>query len=148
MQQLKDLLDQAQIMQLATATSDGQPWICSVYFVYDDQLNVYWLSYPERRHSQELAQNARAAVTMPIKVDLPVISLSAEGSVTRVHDEQVVQKIMERYVAKYGEGRGFYERFLAGSNKHVMYQLTPQHYILFDEVHHTGAAARQQIDLP
>ncbi len=54
------------LMQLATV-QDGQPWIANVFFVVDAQLNFYWLSYPNRRHSRELAINPKAAIAIAIK---------------------------------------------------------------------------------
>ena len=43
-------------MSLATC-QDGKPWVCEVHFVYDDELNLYWRSTPDRRHSKEIAAN-------------------------------------------------------------------------------------------
>lgn len=129
---IRGLIDSAYSLQLATEYN-GQPWVCSVYFVADEKLNIYWLSLPERRHSQELAQNPKAAITMPIKTSLPVIGLGAEGSVAQVTDLETVKNIMELYVQKYKEGSLFYQKFLTSQNKHQMYKFTPSKFVLFDE---------------
>jgi len=47
-------------MSLATCAGN-KPWVCEVHFVYDDDLNLYWRSTPDRRHSQELAANPHVA---------------------------------------------------------------------------------------
>lgn len=47
-------------MSLATCVNN-KPWVCEVHFVYDDDLNLYWRSTPERRHSQEIAVNPHVA---------------------------------------------------------------------------------------
>lgn len=139
-------VSKAKVMQLATSVDD-QPWACTVYFVADNQLNLYWLSFPERRHSKELAQNTKAAITMPLKTDVPVIGVSAEGRVAIVEDIDRAKQMIELYVAKYNTGNSFYENLLKGTNKHVMYQFSPQRYVLFDECNFSGELARQELEL-
>jgi uncharacterized protein YhbP (UPF0306 family) len=50
-------------MQLATV-KDGQPWLCTVYFVADDDFNLYWTSGRSRQHSLEILSDSKAAVTV------------------------------------------------------------------------------------
>ena len=120
-------------MQLATAV-DNTPWVCNVYYVSAAQ-KLYWLSFPQRRHSQEIAVNARAAATVMIKPTRPVIGVQVEGMATIVSDPPTVQSVMRLYVEKYGEGDTFYSKFIEGSNKHALYCLEPISLVLFDEVH-------------
>jgi uncharacterized protein YhbP (UPF0306 family) len=37
------------------------PWVASVIYVFDDDLNIYWISLPNARHSQAIAKNEKAA---------------------------------------------------------------------------------------
>ncbi|MDT4847546.1 Ribonuclease H [compost metagenome] len=131
------------VMQLATSR-ENVPWISTVYFVADDERNIYWLSLPGRRHSEEVVGNPRVAVAIAIKQDLPVIGIQAEGSVTIVDDAATVEKILANYVKKYdGAGKEFHQRFVEGKNKHQLYKLTPSSLVLFDEVHFkTGPAQK------
>ena len=74
-------LAQARVMQLATAMSN-QPWVCTVHFASDDELNLYWTSKIERRHSMEIAKNNKVSAAIPIEdnqKDGYVIGLSFEG---------------------------------------------------------------------
>ncbi len=130
---LKEYLSQGRVLQLATVSKD-QPWISTVYFVVDDAINLYWLSFPTRRHSQEIAANNKIAITMPVKFDVPVIGVQAEGTAEVVNDPEEIKKIMKKYVEKYDAGKSFYENFIANKNQHVMYRFTPASYVLFDEV--------------
>lgn len=123
----------ARTMQLATVM-DGKPWISTVYFVADDELNLYWLSWPERRHSREIAENPQVAATVVIKTDKPVIGVQLDGVADIVTDSTRVVEVMDRYVAKYDAGKEFVAKFAEGTNHHVLYALTPQHIQLFDEV--------------
>lgn len=130
------------VLQLATV-HDGKPWVATVYFMVDDDLQVYWLSWPERRHSREIAENTQVAATVVIKTNRPAIGVQLEGAATVVTDASEVQRVMERYVAKYDEGQQFYDAFVAGTNKHVMYKLAPSAIWLFDEVNHAGESPLQ-----
>jgi uncharacterized protein YhbP (UPF0306 family) len=132
-------------MQLATSVND-KPWVCTVFFVVHKD-NVYWLSYPERRHSQEITTNSLVAATVVVKADLPVISVSLEGSASRVLDEVMVAEVMKIYIAKYNQGVQFYDRFMDGTNRHVLYCLKPSLITLFDEVNFSGEAARQEFEV-
>ncbi|HSW77897.1 MAG TPA: pyridoxamine 5'-phosphate oxidase family protein [Candidatus Chromulinivoraceae bacterium] len=126
-----DEINRQKVMQLAT-TKAGQPWVCSVYFVVDDG-KFYWLSLPDRRHSRELAQNKKAAVTIAIKQSMPVIGLQAEGTVRTVRNLDEIERVLAVYVKKYKQGVNFVERFKKGENRHMLYCLTPREIMLFDE---------------
>lgn len=132
---IDEFLTLGQVMQLATS-KENKPWISTVYYVADAERNIYWLSLPERRHSQEIMQNTHVAVAIAIKQDIPVIGIQAEGSVEIIKDAAIVKSILASYVKKYdGAGKEFHQRFLDGKNKHELYKLTPELLVLFDEVH-------------
>lgn len=134
---LPELLKEGRLMQIAT-TSGDQPWICTVYYVADTQHNLYWLSFPTRRHSQEIANNRHIAIAIAIKHDKPVIGIQAEGSATAVTDPNEVKEVMQNYVAKYNQGKDFYNNYKSGTNRHVLYKFTPNNYVLFNELHFDG----------
>lgn len=133
---VKELVDtylaEGRVMQIATSVKDI-PWVCSVYYVALEGC-IYWLSWPERRHSREIATNAQVAAAIVVKQDLPVIGVQVEGVAEEVADADVVKTVMELYVAKYGSGAKFYDAFIKGENHHRMYRLTPRKIALFDEV--------------
>jgi uncharacterized protein YhbP (UPF0306 family) len=136
-EQIKRHLSYKEMMQIATAQGD-QPWICTVFFVADELQNLYWLSSPERRHSQEIARNQKVAIAVPVKSDWPVIGIQAEGVATVVQDAEEVKHVMELYVTKYGKGKDFYDNFVKGTNQHNLYKFTPNTFVLFDEVNFAG----------
>lgn len=125
-------LGTTKLMQVATV-NNGKPWVCTVYFVADDNFNFYWLSLPMRRHSQEIAKNKTVAIAIAVKADLPVIGIQAEGTVEIATNIKVVEIIMELYVAKYNSGKDFYKNFTDGTNQHQLYKFTPINLVLFDE---------------
>ena len=121
------------LMQIATSV-DNQPWIANIFFVMDEQLNFYWLSFPNRRHSRELAVNNNAALSIAIKTDKPVIGVQAEGTVEQIARMSVIEKILPLYVKKYGQGKDFITLAKAGKNQHILYKFSPVSLQLFDEV--------------
>src|SRR2546430_2002753 len=92
------------MMQLATLDGD-QPWACTVYFVPDANLNLYWISLPSRRHSQEIERHPKVAAAIPIKhvVGESVIGLSVEGEAEVVTDAGELKQAAELYAARYGK---------------------------------------------
>lgn len=138
------LINAAKAMQLATLRGD-QPWICTVYFVVKNG-KFYWLSFPERRHSQEVADSPNAAVAIAIRQDVPVIGLQAEGEVQIVHDIAEAESVLKLYVTKYGKGGEFIGRLKQGTNHHELYCLVPRKIMLFDE-RTPGGVPYRQIDL-
>lgn len=124
-------------MQIATV-QDGCPWICTVYFVPDESGDLYWLSLPERRHSQEIDEDNHVAVAIAIKHDQPVVGIQAEGTAFVIDDPAIIKPVLNTYVEKYGSGKEFYDNFIAGKNQHKLYRFTPERSVLFDEVHFPG----------
>lgn len=121
----------AKTMQLATVRA-GRPWIATVYFVLHD-MHFYWLSFPSRRHSEDIALDEHAAIAIVVKESKPVIGIQAEGRAVSVTDIAEMTAVISQYVKKYGQGAQYVERFLAGENEHQLYRFTPDKVMLFDE---------------
>ncbi|MDZ7785572.1 MAG: pyridoxamine 5'-phosphate oxidase family protein [Candidatus Saccharibacteria bacterium] len=143
---ISDAFKVASLMQVATS-AELQPWVCTVYFVADDDFSLYWLSWPERRHSREIAKNDKVAIAIAVKHDQPVIGIQAEGRAEVVRDGKIVEEILPKYVKKYGAGKDFIERFKAGDNEHQLYKFTPSKIVLFDEKNNPPEKARQEMEL-
>lgn len=122
-------------MQIATVR-DNKPWVATVYFVVGDDMRLYWLSYPTRRHSEEIGNNSHVAGTIVIKQDVPVVGVQLEGEAHEIKHARTVAKVMVQYVAKYGVGKNFYKNFKLRQNKHSLYEFTPKRIVLFDELHY------------
>lgn len=121
----------AKTMQVATAI-DNKPWLATVYFV-EYKTKFYWLSEPNRRHSNELLQNPKCAIAIVIKEDMPVIGVQAEGQAKIVSDLKTIANIMPKYISKYGLGKEFISRAMEGINKHQLYEFTPNDIKIFNE---------------
>jgi len=61
-QEALEYLNSQRLMSIATF--DNEPWIASVYFVIDDDLNLYFISSPKTKHAQAIKSNPKVAVSI------------------------------------------------------------------------------------
>lgn len=134
---IRQYLAKVQVMQLATV-KDGQPWCCNVHYAFDDELNLYWVSTPARRHSQEIASNAKVAAAIMLKPDNPVIGVQIEGVAIQLADRAELEKAVRVYDDRYHHDPEFFDDYVAGKREHKVYRLTPRSIVLFSEVDFPG----------
>jgi uncharacterized protein YhbP (UPF0306 family) len=131
---IREYLKNARVLQLATSV-DNKPWACNVHFYSDDDLNLYWISNLERRHSQDIKQNPNAAITIKVHEDTLeehyIIGLSAEGKATLATMEDA-KRISELYRKKLDKDPKTVEDALTETSQNKFYRLTPIKFIVFD----------------
>ena len=89
------------LMQLATIGEDGKPWLCNVYFVTDENNNIYWTSARKRRHSKEILSNQNAAVTIVHDPEnKQALQITGQATEVPLGDSARVDAL---YSAKFGE---------------------------------------------
>ncbi len=148
--QVLDYLKSHNTMTLATCAGD-LPWAATVFFASDD-LRLYFFSAPESRHCQNLAANARVAVTVQEDYrDWRVIKgVQLEGSVQLVDGVLAKTKAMAIYARKYPdviklftnpESGVFYKAFL----KVKFYCVVPERLFFIDN--EQGFGKRQELVL-
>ncbi len=131
-------LQDVMLMQLATCR-DGQPWLCNVWFVADEEDNIYWMSLQSRRHSAELTDNPHVAATFH-KWYAGGFGEKGQALVMSGHATLVPQVDIERvynlYVARHPHLQNVQtcKDFADGSGAHVFYQLTPTEIVWWDEI--------------
>lgn len=100
---LKNLVEQylteKNDMQLATVANGG-PWICTVYFVHDENFNLYWTSGRSRQHSLEILNDSKAAVTVVRDTERKQ-ALQIVGNAYEVADDDL-ERVHDLYQGKYG----------------------------------------------
>ncbi len=57
------ILENTHLMSLATQ-DEGGLWVSDVIFIFDEDLNIYWMSKPEVRHSKAILAHAQVAGTI------------------------------------------------------------------------------------
>ena len=58
------ILDGASYVVLATADTDGVPWASPVWFAMEGYRELYWVSYPGARHSENIAVRPQIAMVV------------------------------------------------------------------------------------
>lgn len=132
---IKDYLSTAKLMQLATSI-DNQPWVCSIWFATDENLNIYYFSSITRRHSKEVMENNKVAgaIVLPQTPNDPPRGLQFQGIVEQLNKQVDIDKAISVY-----EGRIFskekIEEFINHKEKpHKFYRIKPTQFVLFDVV--------------
>ena len=121
------------LMQLATV-SNGQPWVCSVWYSFDASLNIYFFSAINRRHSVDLETGSQVAGAMTIPhtpQDIPR-GLQFEGTATKLTSEADVAHARSVYEGIIFDARTI-DKFMADQeHPYVFYKITPTKFVLFD----------------
>ena len=101
---IRDLITRTIHMSLATVR-DNKPWVCEVHFIYDDDLNIYFMSKVSRRHSQEIADNPYVSGTIVRQHDKGEFCSGAlyyEGQAHAVTDEARQHELRELFGQRLG----------------------------------------------
>lgn len=137
---VRQYLPKFNTMQLATS-KDDQPWVCTVHYYCDEDLNFYWISDTNRRHSKEIHDNPLVSSYILIHEDKPderyVIGMSIIGRAEAVDspDPQVVDGYLRKFA---GNKAQFVENALNTEKPDKFYRLTPSKVILFDTKNLSG----------
>jgi uncharacterized protein YhbP (UPF0306 family) len=131
-------------MSLATCVGN-KPWVCELHFAYDDNLNLYFRSKENRRHSQEIALNSQVAgnIVKQHALEDEVVGLYFEGVA------EVLQNVDENHPAyiAISEKLGMDESIISDSNiegGHKFYKITVNNWYAFGRF---GADNGQKLEL-
>jgi uncharacterized protein YhbP (UPF0306 family) len=134
---IKEYLEKARMMQVVTAR-DNQPWACTVYFAYDDSLNLYWISSTTRRHSEEIRNNEKVAgtIVLPHTPGDKVRGIQFQGVAKELASKEEAIAGMKWYAKRYGMKPERVDAIVGNKDGHVCYKITPTSIVLFDEVNY------------
>lgn len=120
---VEEVLNKGYLMSLATV-DDGGPWVSDVIYVHDDQLNIWWISMPQTRHSKAILADARVAATITVSTELgePNLGLQISGTAERVEGDDLARATKHR--TKRGKPAPSREGELIADG-HVWYRLKP-----------------------
>lgn len=150
-QLIENYLREAKLMQVATV-ADNKPWVATVWYAHDKNLNLYFISRKDRRHIQELKNNSHVA-----------------GTIVVAHEEGIGQKVRGIQFAGKAEIVGIRELINAYTLlkkkypnivKHIpnldfvkqgailvrFYKIIPTTVVLFDEINFPDNP-RQELNL-
>ena len=93
------------LYHLSLATSrDNKPWVCEVHFGYDQELNLYFISLPTRRHSEDIAYNPRVAgnIIPQYSLEAPdILGIYFEGTCKKLEnetDKQIAFRALQEHI--------------------------------------------------
>jgi len=144
---IKDYLKEAKLMQLATSL-DNQPWVCSVWFAADADLNIYWISSEARRHSNEVLKNPKVAgaIVMPQNPDNPPRGLQFQGIAKMLEDQKDIDRATSLFTDRIFSKEKIKEFMENKEKPHRFYRIKPTKFVLFDAVNFPENA-RQEYNL-
>ncbi len=86
-------------LTIATASKTGKPWISPVFFSYDDNYNLYWVSDKNSLHSKLLRNNPQASIVI-FNSQAPIgkgDGVYFETIVKELEDESEIKKAVQIY---------------------------------------------------
>ncbi len=80
-----EVLEKTHLMSLAVRDTNGL-WVSDVLFIFDNDLNIYWMSDPDVRHSQAILQNSEVAgtITFSTKSKEPNLGIQFSGQASKI----------------------------------------------------------------
>lgn len=83
----KQIIEENIYCTIASASTKGEPWISPVFFAYDQDYNIYWVSNKDAKHSQLIRSNPQIAIVI-------FNSQAAEGKGDGVYVEAEPQELV------------------------------------------------------
>lgn len=132
---IKGYLKEAKLMQLATSV-DNQPWVCSVWFAADEDLNIYWISSTTRRHSDEAIKNPKvaAAIVLPHTPKDSARGLQLQGKAELLTKQEDIDKAAFLFTGRIFTEEKIKEFMASEKYPHRFYKIKPSQFVLFDTV--------------
>lgn len=118
---------------MAVATTGDFPWIASVYYVFDDDLNLYFLSGPKTLHVQQILRNPQVAVATADgnqDINKPKKGLQVSGIAEQISGLEKVEYALELWKNNLGV---IDPQLTAQAVKSSMFKIVPQRIKLFDQ---------------
>jgi uncharacterized protein YhbP (UPF0306 family) len=125
-------------IQFALATNGEHPWIATMYYGMDDNLNIYFLTNPESIHAKGLKQNPFVSAVIadsPQKPDSKKVGIQLYGSASEIEGEENIKAGFKIWcgVLKVTDPKYSYEGIKSGDLKYRLYKLTPKKMKYYNE---------------
>lgn len=132
----RTILDASRYVVLATADTDGVPWASPVWFATEGYQQLYWVSHPGARHSQNIAARPRIAMVV---FDSTIPPGTGQGVYMTADAEQVTEpahlehgiRVFSRVSLSQG-GDEFELDQVTGKSRLRLYRAKVQEYSILD----------------
>lgn len=131
-ERIKEVLAKTHLMSLGVVDAQG-PWVADVVFIYDDDMNIYWMSDPEARHSKAILKNNRVAgsITHSTQSKEPNFGIQFEGVAEQL--EGVQFQLLIKHLAKRKHPQPDLSQAAKILDGDMWYKVTPTLIGLIDE---------------
>ena len=122
------------VVHMSLGTCSGtRPWVCEVHYAYDENLNFYFRSKKQRRHSLEIEKNKYVAGNIVAQhvVGEKVRGVYFEGVATMLEDVNEEHVDYKLYCERFNTGAEILEE-AREENGHMFYQISVETFCLFD----------------
>ena len=128
---IEEILSNVKQMVICTS-SNNKPWSATVFFAFDKDLNLYFFSTENRRHSKEIISNPHVAGAIAREhkegLEEPSRGVQFEGECKLV-ELSVVKEAYELYKKRFPEITEFHD--LEDAPKEL-YKIKIKKFVLFD----------------
>lgn len=97
----RERLEAAEVYWLSTVRPDGRPHVTPLLAIWLDGA-LYFCTGQSERKAKNLAHNAHCVMTTGCNALNEGLDLVVEGDAAIVRDEDLLQRLADRYAAKYG----------------------------------------------
>ena len=120
-QVIREFLETQSTLALATVNADGHPESAPVFYVSDDQFNLYWLSTTQVAHSINLSahQQVSGSICPTTWQWEDIAGLQIKGEAEAITDERIREQILLIYLRKFQLPPSF-DSLIAGSTLYVL----------------------------
>ena len=133
----RTILDAGVYVVLATADADGVPWASPVWFAKENYRELYWVSYPGARHSQNIAVRPQIAMVV---FDSTVAPGTGQGVYMTAIAEQLTDPtaiehgigVFSRESVRQGDEEEWLPDRVTGEARLRLYRATVQQYSILD----------------
>ena len=134
--QVLDFLKKHKLMSIATY--GDHPWIATVYYSYDNGMNIYFLSSPETLHAMHIKKNELVAISIADSDQKPADikrGLQLYGHAQQISDGAKIQHALRLWkeTLNISDPLLTYQNMMKKVVKGRMYRITPKMIKLFDQ---------------
>lgn len=124
--------------QMVLATNGTHPWVCTVYYTTDEDMNIYFLTGPKTIHGKQLAKNPKVAIAIADAPQAPTSNkkgLQLYGickQISGVHKVNYALGLWKKTVGVKSDDYS-YEGMMRKAISGRMYKITPKQIKYFNE---------------
>lgn len=136
---IEEYLKEAKLMQVATAAGN-KPWVCSVWYVHDENFNLYFISRKDRRHSKEIKNNSEVAGTIVIPHEEGIgqkvrgIQFEGKAEIIGIGGLFKAYNLLKEKYPNVVKSIPTLDLIKKGSVLVRLYKIIPKTIVLFDEI--------------